>query len=193
MESGTGGGGDALRARGIPEEAIARAAERGDPIDAFFESLPLRAASDRTVTPADIEAGGGPPPEQTAELMLAFGLPAPDPADPAFTPAEGQALAELWSRREVFPFELAIRTGRLYGRLLASIAQSEIQQWFAVVEPRLRAAAPEEHERAALTARSFEELLPVAETMLTGVHRRWVEHEAAQVAVRSARPGPRSS
>jgi class 3 adenylate cyclase len=185
MESGSGGVEDALREFGVSEEAIARARERGDPVDAFFESLPVRAAIDRTVSPAQIEARGGPPPAQIAELMLGFGLPAPDPDDSAFSAAEAEALITLWASREVFPFDLAVRTARLYGRLLSRIAQSEMQNWFAVVEPRLRASATEERDRAALTASSFDGLMPVAEAMINGVHRRWVEHEAAQIVVRS--------
>ena len=186
MESESGGVEDALREFGVSEEAIARARERGDPVDAFFESLPGRAAIDRTVSPAQLEARGGPPPAQIAELMLSFGLPAPAPDEPAFSAEEAEALITLWASREVFPFELAIRTARLYGRLLARIAQSEMQNWFAVVEPRLRASASEERHRAVLTASSFDGLMPVAEAMLNGVHRRWVEHEAAQIVVRSA-------
>ncbi len=186
MESGSDGVEEALREFGVSEEAIARARERGDPVDAFFESLPVRAAIDRTVSPAQLEQRGGPPPAQVAELMLGFGLPAPGADDPAFSAAEAEALITLWAGREVFPFELAVRTARLYGRLLSRIAQSEMQNWFAVVEPRLRASAGEEADRAALTARSFDGLMPVAEAMLNGVHRRWIEHEAAQVAVRSA-------
>jgi class 3 adenylate cyclase len=185
MESEDAGVRDALRAFGVPEETIARATERGNPIAAFFESLPLRAAAGRTVTAAQIEQQGGPPVDRLAELMLAFGLPAPAPDEPSFTREEAAALAELWSRREIFPFELAVQIGRMYGRLLARIAQSEIQQWFAVVEPRLRKAARDDRELATLTASSFERLLPVSEALLTGVHRRWIEHEAAQVAVRS--------
>lgn len=186
MEPEPGGVEDALRGLGVPEEAIARATERGDPIAAFFESLPFRAAADRTVTAAEVESGGGMPVAQIRQLILAFGLPAPPPEEPVFTATEARALTELWNQREVFPFELAIQIARLYGRLLARIAQSEIQQWFAVVEPRLRELAPDERERAIVTGESFERLLPVAETLLTGVHRRWVEHEAAQVAIRSA-------
>jgi class 3 adenylate cyclase len=177
---------DALRELGVPDETIARATERGDPVGAFFESLPFRGATDRTVSASEVEARGGLPVAQTEQLMRAFGLPALAAGEPAFTEQEALALRALWDQREVFPFALAVRIARLYGRLLARIAQSEIQQWFAVVEPRLRAAMPDERERAIATGRSFEQLLPVAETLLTGVHRRWIEHEAAQAAVRSA-------
>lgn len=186
MESEQGGVADALRALGVPDEAIARAAKRGDAVTAFFETLPLRAGVDRTVTAAEIAADSGLPVDRLRQLMLAFGLPAPGAADPAFTPEEAQALRELWANREVFPFELAVQIGRMYGRLLSRIAQSEIQHWFAIAEPRLREANLDDHNRARLTAETFDRLQPVAEAMLTAVHRRWIEREAAAVAIRGA-------
>jgi adenylate cyclase len=181
---------DVLRAAGVPEEAIERVQGREDPLSAFFESIPLRGASDRTVTPAQIEAGGGMPVGQSQELMRAFGLPPPEPDEPAFTPDEAQALDELWRHQDIWPFDLGVQIARLYGRLLARIAQASVQQWLAVAEPRLRAAEPDEGRRTIAAADSFDRLLPVADSLLAGVHRRWVEREAAQIAVRTAESGP---
>ena len=157
---------------------------------AFFEALPLRAAEDRTVTPAEMEANGGMPIERTQELMAALGLPLPQADEPAFTPAEAEAFNELWRQQDVWPFDQGIQIARLYGRLLARIAQASVQQWFTVAEPRLREAEPDQQRRTAGTVRSFERLLPVADALLVGVHRRWVEREAAQMAVRVAEQGP---
>jgi adenylate cyclase len=184
------GVGDALRAIGVPDALIDRAIGRGDPLSAFFESLPVRGAAERTVTPADIEAAGGMPVAQIQELMQAFGLPPPCADDGAFTPDEAEAVAELWRQRELWPFEVSVQIGRVYGRLLARIAQASVQQWFAVAEPRLRAAVPDDGDRALAAAQSFDRLLPVADALLVGVHRRWVERETAQLAVRSAESGP---
>jgi adenylate cyclase len=78
---------------------------------------------------------------------------------------------------------------RLYGRLLARIAQASVQQWLAESEPRLRAAEPDERQRTLAAADSFDRLLPVADALLVGVHRRWVERETAQLAVRAAESG----
>src|SRR5947209_1252903 len=181
--------GDLLRAFGVPEDAIARAASRGDPLSAFFESLPVRAAADRTVSAADIEADGGTPVVHVQELVRAFGLPAPEADEPAFTPDEASAFVELWQQRDVWPLEGAVPIARLYGRLLARIAQATIQQWFTVAQPRLHTAAADERERAVATARTFNRLMPVADALLVGVHRRWLEHEAAQAAVRAAESG----
>jgi class 3 adenylate cyclase len=57
------------------------------------------------------------------------------------------------------------------------------------VVPRLRADGrnPDETLRAARDA--FEALLPLADPLLTGVHRRWLEHELAQEAVMTAELG----
>lgn len=170
----------------MPEEAIARAAQRGDLLSAFFESLPLRGAVHRTVSAADIQADCGMPAAQLQELMLAFGLPPPQPNEPAFSLDEAQAFCELWRQQDVWPFELGVQIARLYGRLLARIAQASVQQWFAVAEPRLRAAASDEDQRTITTAQTFDRLLPVSDALLTGVHRRWLEREAAQVAMRAA-------
>jgi adenylate cyclase len=174
-----------LRSLGVPEELISHASGSG-PLSAFFESLPRRGAAARTVTAADIEAEGGLPLPQMRELMLALGFTPPEPHDPAFTPEEAQAFIGLWRQQHLWPFDEAVQIARLYGRLLARIAQASVQQWFAVAEPRLRAAEPDEAQRARAAAESFDALLPVADSLLTGVHRRWVEREAAQIAVRSA-------
>jgi adenylate cyclase len=177
---------DLLRSLGVPEAAIDGAEERGDLLGVFFESLPLRGAAARTVTPAEIESRGGAPLEYLREMMVALGLPQPEPDEPAFTEDEALAFTELWRQRDLWPFEDAVPIARLYGRLLARIAQASVQQWFAVAEPRLREAEPDEALRTRAAAESFDRLLPAAEALLTGVHRRWVEREAAQAAVRSA-------
>src|SRR6202035_3274287 len=179
-----------LRAIGVPEAAIEESRRHGDPLGAFFESLPLRAAADRTVSAAQIEAEGGMPVEQSRELMRGFGLAAPDPDEAAFSPQEAAALTELWRQQELWPFEEAVQIARLYGRLLARIAQASVQRWLSVVEPRLRDSQPDVRQRTIAAAGSFDRLLPVADALLTGVHRRWVEREAAQIAVRNAEAGP---
>lgn len=184
---------DVLRAVGVPEEAIERARGREDPLGALFESMPVRGAADRTVSPAQIEGEGGMPAAHSQELMRAFGLPSPAADEPAFTPAEARALTELWHHQDVWPFDLGVQIARLYGRLLARIAQASVAQWLAVAEPRLRAAEPDAGRRTIAAADSFDRLLPVADTLLAGVHRRWVERETAQIAVRAAESGPAAS
>jgi class 3 adenylate cyclase len=181
--------GDVLRTFGVPEDAIALALERGDALGAFFETLPLRGAAGRTVSAAEIEAGGGMPADNIARLMQAFGLPGAAPDEPTFTQEEADVLGELWRQRDVWTFELSIQIARVYGRLLARIAHASVQLWFSVVEPRVQAAAPDERARVLTASEGFERLLPIADTLLVGVHRRWVEREAAQIAVRNAELG----
>jgi class 3 adenylate cyclase len=169
-----------------PTTAPADEARGGDLLSAFFESLPLRGAADRCVTAADIELRAGMPVAQIQELMVAMGLPPARPGEPSFTPEEAQGLERLWRHREIWPLEFAVQIARLYGRLLARIAQASAQQWLAAAEPRLHAAEPDESRRADAAARVFDDLLPAADAFLTGVHRRWIEREAAQLAVRAA-------
>src|SRR5947209_2749875 len=76
---------EVLRSLGVPEEAIERASRHGDPLGAFFEAVPIRGAAGRTVSAAEIEAGGGMPVRQAQELMRAFGFSPPGADDPAFT------------------------------------------------------------------------------------------------------------
>jgi adenylate cyclase len=74
--------------------------------------------------------------------------------------------------------------GRIYGRLLARIAHASVQLWVSVVEPRLQAADLDERLRVLAAAETFDGLLPVADTLITGIHRRWIEREASQIAIR---------
>jgi class 3 adenylate cyclase len=170
---------------GASDEAIERALASGDPQSAILETLALHSAAGRTVTPAEIEAGGGPPVTRLGELMRGFGLAPPERDEPSFTPVEADALIELWRRGDVWPFELAVQLSRMYGRLLARIAHASIQLWVSVVEPGLR-RHPDERTRVLSGADSFERLLPVSDALLAAVHRRWMEREAAQMAFRDA-------
>jgi adenylate cyclase len=181
---------DVLRTLGVPEDGIERARRHGDPLGALFESMPARGAADRTVSAAQMEAEGGMPVAQSQEMMRAFGLSPPLAEEPAFTPAEAAAFNELWRHQDIWPFELGVQIARLYGRLLAQIAQASVAQWLAVAEPRLRAAEPDDGRRTLAAADSFDRLLPVADALLAGVHRRWVERETAQLAIRAAESGP---
>jgi adenylate cyclase len=170
-----------LRAFGASEGEIENAVRSGEPQRAILETIARRSAEGRSVTPAEIEAGGGPPLERLAELTRAFGLQEPARDERSFTPEEADALTELWRAIDVWPFELAVQISRVYGRLLARIAQATVQLWASVVEPGLRERA---RERGALLAdaRSLERLLPVSDTLLAAVHRRWLEREATQMA-----------
>lgn len=142
------------------------------------------AGAGRTVSAAEIEARCGMPADALKELMRGFGVTVPDRDQPGFTPAEADALVRLWES-EVWPFELAVELSRMYGRLLARIAHATMQLWATVVEPRLIAVAGGNQARD-VGVDAFEELLPVADALLVGVHRRWLAREAVQLAFRNA-------
>jgi class 3 adenylate cyclase len=136
-----------------------------------------RSAAGRTVTPAEVEM----PLDKLQELSVAFGFPSPGADDPTFTPAEAAALGELWRQTDTWPFELTVQLGRVYGRLLARMAHATVQEWLTVVEPQLTDIEQ---------ARHFDHILPVSDAVLAGVHRRWVEREAEQLALRDATAVP---
>jgi adenylate cyclase len=143
-----------------------------------LSTLARRSADGRTVTAAQIEAGGGLPRPELRELMGAFGLPVPADDEPAFTPSEAEALTAVWQGRDAWPFELTVQISRVYGRLLARIAQATIQLWISVVEPGL----DDDLEKAL----EVSDMLPVSDALLAGVHRRWLEREAEQMAFRDS-------
>jgi adenylate cyclase len=169
-----------LRALGISSEEIEGALQRGDAEGVIYDRVIAASDATRTLSAADVAADGGMPVEAVAELMDAFGLP----DSLSFTPAEADALRELWRLRDIWPFELTIQIARLQGRLVARMAHAAIQLWVSVVEPRLSASGRDERGRQDTAATTFEQLLPVADVMLMGVHRRWLEREGLQIAAR---------
>lgn len=178
-----------LRALGVSAELIDRAIARGDPIAAVFEDVLWPEMEERVVTPAEVEADGGLTVEQSAQMMASFGLGVPEPEEPAFTRAEAEALIELGRLSGVYGPELMTQMARVYGRQLARIAQAEIQVFRAVVEPELRAAHDDTGAAIGEIHSTFARLVPLADPLLVGVHRRWVEHQVAQAIIREAESG----
>ena len=168
-----------------PHEAEA-AVKRGDPESAVFEPIILRARLGRTVTPADIAAQGGTSVDETGELMLAFGFPAPAANEPTFTAEEAHVFIQLGRLRKIWPQELTIQLARLYGRSLARIADAELQAFRRYSVPLLTQQEPDRVAELGAVQSAFEDLLPLADPLLLGVHRRWMEHELAQVAAHDA-------
>ena len=152
----------------------------------LFKSVLMPASGERTVSAAQIEAAGGPPVEKLNRMMEAWGLPQPDPDAPAFSPQEAHMFHQVEELEDIWPFELGLQSGRVYGRLLARIAQTELQLFRVFVEPRLRAEAPDREAGLARGPRRVRRLLPLGEQMILGVHRRWLEHELAQFAIAEA-------
>ena len=171
---------------GIPEEAIERAVARGDPESAIFEAILLPGVEQRTVSPAEIEAGGGATVDEVRRLMDAWGLPVAADDQPAFTPEEAHVFTEIKALEELWPIEVGVQVARVYGRLLQRIAQTELQLFRLHVEARLRREDDDPFAALRTTQAVFARLLPLADPLLVGVHRRWIEHELAQAAVREA-------
>ena len=87
--------------------------------------------------------------------------------------------------QETWPPEVGLQVARVYGRLLARIAQTEVQLFRLYIEPRLR-DDDDPYASLAATRDAFAQLLPVTGPLLLGVHRRWLEHHIAQEVVREA-------
>lgn len=153
---------------------------------AIFDPVLDPARSERTVSPAQIEAEGGLTVEETRLVVLNFGLPPPDPQEPYFTAAEADALVRFGSLREIWPPAVYLQIARVYGQALAHIAQTEINLFRLYIEPNLRSVSGGSARAREAVQEAFGELLPLADPMLLGVHRRRVEHELTQVAVRAA-------
>ena len=180
---------ETLRALGLDDAAIERAFERGNPESAIFEPVLMPAIKQRTVSAREIEERGGLSVAETNLMIDAFGLPLPDPDQPAFTPEEADVFVELKRLQEVWPPELGVQLSRVYGRLLARIAQTGLQLFRLYAEPRLRAEADDELSSLRAVQEAFARLLPLADPLMAGVHRRWIEHELAQAAVSAAESG----
>jgi adenylate cyclase len=152
---------------------------------ALFEPVLMEEIRRRTLSAREIQAEGGLEVEQIAMMIEAFGLPVPDPDQPAYTREEGDVFRRLKELEDVFPPDVAVQIGRVYGRLLARIAQSELQLFRVYVVPRLRAAGRDSEQTLRAARDAFEQLAPLADPLIVGVHRRWLEHELAQEAVAS--------
>ena len=174
-----------LESLGLPEEAVRRAVERGSPQDAVFEAALMPEIAERTVSARQVSQADGPPLELMHTFWEAFGLPIADDDEPAFTEEEARIFQSLNQMSDTWPPEVGLQVARVYGRLLARIAQTEVQLFRLYVEPRLR---DDDDPYASLVATrdAFAKLLPVTGPLLLGVHRRWLEHHIAQEVVREA-------
>jgi class 3 adenylate cyclase len=173
---------ETLRDLGLPEEAVRRAVERGRPEDAIFDAVLLPEIAERTLSANDVVARGGPSLAEIEGFWEAFGLPIDDADEPRFSEEEADIFQKLNAMQDVWPVEVGLQVARVYGRLLARIAQAEIQVFREYVQPRLR--SDDDPVAAMLATRdAFAQLLPTTGPLLLGVHRRWVEHHIAQELV----------
>jgi adenylate cyclase len=136
----------------------------------------------RTVSLTDIERRGGLPVGDVRAMLRAFGLAIPSDDEPCFTREEAEVFMALAALEELWPREIYLQVSRVYGKALAQIARTEVVMFRLRLEDRLAAARDPSEVLANLRA-GVEELLPLADPLLMGIHRRWVEHELAQLSV----------
>jgi adenylate cyclase len=171
---------------GISPEAIREAHARGRIEDAVFDPVLGPAREQRTVSAAEIEAGGGLRVAETQLVSLNFGLPMPQPDEPFFTPAEARALQRIGELREIWPPEVQLRVARVYGQALSAVAAAEVDAFRRQAESRVRSAGAGGYGALPAVGEALGELLPLADPLLLGVHRRRVEHELTQATVSEA-------
>ena len=82
--------------------------------------------------------------------------------------------------------EVQIEVSRVWGQALARMAAAEVHNFRFETEPRVRAGKVTPAEAMATIQRALAELLPLADPLIVGIHRRWVDHELTQYAVRDA-------
>jgi adenylate cyclase len=176
----------ALLELGVGPDAMRRALARGRLEDAIFDAVLDPAREERTISPRQIEARGGPSADELALIMHAAGLPPPGPDEPSFTEEETRTFLEVEELREVWPPALTVQAARVSGRALARVAQTQVQLFRLYVEPRLRADSGNSIAALPELRWALERLLPLAAPFMLMVHRRLFEHEFAQAAVREA-------
>ena len=120
---------------GVPADDIRRAAEQCGVEDAIFDQVLDPEREERTVSPAEVESAGGLSVDETRNLMRAFGLPAPDADDAVPSPEEAKVFTDLGRLSELWPPEIRREVGRVYGRALTRIAQTEVHLFRSRVEP----------------------------------------------------------
>ena len=176
----------ALLELGISVEAMERAQAHGSVQDAVFDVALDPDRVTRTVSPREIEERGGWPADATLAMISAFGFPSPGPDEPFFSPAEADALIGAAARQDWWPMEVQLETSRVWGQALAKIAAAEVYNFRFETEPRVRGGTLTPAAALATIQRALAELLPLADPLIVGIHRRWVEYELTQYAVREA-------
>ena len=171
---------------GVTVEAMLRALARGHLQDAIFDMVLDPERASRTVSAGEIEDRGGWPVEATLAMVRAFGFPAPAPDEPFFSAAEAEALIGAAARQEWWPMEVQMEVSRVWGQALAQIAAAEVYNFRFETEPRVRGGQLTPSQALATIQRTLADLLPLADPLIVGIHRRWVDYELTQYAVREA-------
>ena len=151
--------------------------------DAVFEPVLLPERARRTVSANDIERAGGLPASEIIEMVKGFGLSLDDPGEPWFTPDEARVFQELAQLGALWPRDTYLQVSRVYGQALATIAHAEVQSFRRRVPEQVGDADP---GSLAALREGVQQLLELANPIVAGVHRRWIEHELAQASVYAA-------
>ncbi len=164
-------------------DQIREAARLGRIEDAIFEGVLDPERERRRISAADIERDDGLPAAETQAVLSGFGLSPPAPEDPYFTEEEAEVFRAIARLGDVWPHEVRMQVSRVYGQALGRIAQTEVHVFLSRVRPWIEQISPNPLEALAAVRQAFEVLLPLADPMLLGVHRRKVEQELTQAAV----------
>lgn len=150
----------------------------GKPLqDVVFEPILEPERARRTVSPRAIEQAGGLPADDVIAAIKGFGLSVESADEPWFTEDEARVFIALAELGALWPRDTYLQVSRVYGQALATIARAEVQSAIRNLEDLAA-------ERSLRELRDgMEALLPLADPILSGVHRRWIEHELAQASV----------
>lgn len=156
--------------------------EGDDPLqDAVFEPVLRPERLRRTVSPRDIEEAGGLPAEDVIAQVKGFGLSIENADEPWFTKEEARVFIQLAELGSLWPRDTYLQISRVYGQALATIARAEVQSFVHSLGAEVAGETPLSELRDGMEA-----LLPLADPILAGIHRRCIEHELAQASVHAA-------
>jgi adenylate cyclase len=176
----------ALLELGVSAEAMAVAHARGRLEDAVFDMVLRPERERRTVSARQIEEWGGWPAAATQQMIHAFGFPSPEPEEPWFSPDEAESLVAAAQRSQWWPQDVQLGLSRIWGQALARIAAAEVYNFRFGTAASVRRSDVSAAEALGTVQRALAELLPLADPLLLGIHRRWVDYELTQFAVREA-------
>jgi adenylate cyclase len=145
--------------------------------DVVFEPILDAERARRVVSARAIEEAGGLPADDVIAAIKGFGLSVESADDPWFTEEEARVFIALAELGALWPRDTYLQVSRVYGQALATIARAEVQSAVRNVEDLATTQTVRELREG------MEALLPLADPILQGVHRRWVEHELAQASV----------
>jgi class 3 adenylate cyclase len=145
--------------------------------EVVFEPILEPERARRTVSARAIEEAGGLPAEDVIATVKGFGLSVESPDEPWFTEDEARVFIALAELGALWPRDTYLQVSRVYGQALATIARAEVQSALRNLEDLATDGNLRELREG------MEVLLPLADPIIAGVHRRWIEHELAQASV----------